>query len=244
MTHVYFQLQERFLLFLNKYDKIHSVEKLSMKIQIPDHRNMTSPFTCITCRVAFDDLEIQRSHYKSDWHRYNLLRKVVQLPSVTAEEFKKRVISQRQEDEKSGKEDMYCKACRKHFNTRNQYDNHLSSKKHKEKLLRHQDNPNEGTSQSTSSMEVDSDVESLDSDEWIEDINNPIKSNNCLFCDNHSKSLVKNLKHMTIAHSFFIPDPEYCTDVKGLLSYLGEKIFAGYMCIWCNDSGMYKFFFT
>lgn len=42
---------------------------------------------------------------------------------------------------------------------------------------------------------------------------------------------------MTIAHSFFIPDPEYCTDIKGLLEYLGEKIIIGYMCIWCNNSG-------
>lgn len=36
--------------------------------------------------------------------------------------------------------------------------------------------------------------------------------------------MVKNLKHMSEAHSFFIPDVEFCTDVKGLLLYLGEKV--------------------
>lgn len=221
---------------------------------------MTSPFTCITCRVAFRDLEVQRQHYKSDWHRYNLKRKVAELPPVTVEEFQKRVIAQRNKDDKERKEDlMNCKVCRKTFNTKNQYENHLLSKKHKEKCAKQNsmedaddisssssstvmiDTQKEGTRRSgkrpAEEMEIDSDIESVDSDEWIEDTENPIKNNDCLFCDHHSRSLVKNLKHMTVAHSFFIPDTEYCTDIKGLLTYLGEKIYAGYMCIWCNDTG-------
>ncbi|XP_015436306.1 PREDICTED: zinc finger protein 622 [Dufourea novaeangliae] len=227
---------------------------------------MTSPFTCITCRVAFRDLEVQRQHYKSDWHRYNLKRKVAELPPVTVEEFQKRVIAQRNKDDKQREEETTnCKICRKNFNTRNQYENHLLSKKHKEKCARQStieettndcinntadSSPNsvikrniqgEGSSNTNKrpaeEMELDSDIESIDSDEWMEDAENPIKNNDCLFCDHHSRSLVRNLKHMTVAHSFFIPDPEYCTDIKGLLTYLGEKIFAGYMCIWCNDSG-------
>nr|XP_031839893.1 zinc finger protein 622 isoform X2 [Nomia melanderi] len=154
---------------------------------------------------------------------------------------------------------MNCKICRKNFNTKNQYENHLLSKKHKEKYAKQNtmedaddisssssstimnDTQKEGTRRSgkrpAEEMEIDSDIESIDSDEWIEDTENPIKNNDCLFCDHHSRSLVKNLKHMTVAHSFFIPDTEYCTDIKGLLTYLGEKIYAGYMCIWCNDTG-------
>ncbi|XP_043590774.1 zinc finger protein 622 [Bombus pyrosoma] len=224
---------------------------------------MTSLFTCITCRVAFRDLDIQRQHYKSDWHRYNLKRKVAELPPVSIEEFQKRVIAQRTKDEKEKEEGtMSCKICKKNFNTRNQYENHLLSKKHKEKCAK-QDvafetesedlENNAGLSfgsvikknvqgkvsvkQLSEDMEVDSDIESINSDEWVEDTENPVTNNNCLFCNHHSRSLVRNLKHMTIAHSFFVPDPEYCTDIKGLLMYLGEKIFAGYMCIWCNDSG-------
>lgn len=229
---------------------------------------MTSPFTCITCRVAFRDLEIQRQHYKSDWHRYNLKRKVAELPPVAVEDFQKRVIAQRNKDDKEREEEaMICKACRKNFNTRNQYENHLLSKKHKEKsakqnVLSEHENENDNiddvnliidsvpksvikkhvreessSKQSIEDMEVDSDVESVDSEEWIEDSANPVRNHNCLFCNHHSRSLVRNVKHMTIAHSFFVPDPEYCTDIKGLLIYLGDKIFAGYMCIWCNNSG-------
>lgn len=230
---------------------------------------MTSTYTCITCRVAFRDLEVQRQHYKSDWHRYNLKRKVAELPPVTVEDFQKRVIAQRSKADEvnKSKETLACKVCRKTFSTQNQYDNHLVSKKHKEKekgsrsnseLSLDEDEPMKQDSEEPAGsvpvkrlkngkestgpendmeIEVDSDVESVDSDEWLEDTENPVVNNDCLFCNHHSKSWVRNLKHMTTAHSFFIPDPEFCTDIKGLLVYLGEKVFAGYMCLWCNDKG-------
>uniref|UniRef100_A0A915ARB5 U1-type domain-containing protein n=1 Tax=Parascaris univalens TaxID=6257 RepID=A0A915ARB5_PARUN len=39
--------------------------------------------TCICCRVVFANSDIQRDHYRTDWHRYNLKRKVdtVNLPT-------------------------------------------------------------------------------------------------------------------------------------------------------------------
>lgn len=71
-----------------------------------------------------------------------------------------------------------------------------------------------------------SDIEEVDSDEW-DGVDNPIDNNNCLFCSYHSRNFIKNLEHMTIVHSFFIPDIEYCSDLNGLLRYLGEKIAEG-----------------
>lgn len=44
----------------------------------------------------------------------------------------------------------------------------------------------------------------------------------CLFCSHHSRTLLKNVDHMTKVHSFFIPDVEYLADLRGLLRYLGE----------------------
>jgi len=44
----------------------------------------------------------------------------------------------------------------------------------------------------------------------------------CLFCPHHSRSLTKNVAHMTKAHSFFIPDIEYLVDLRGLIKYLGK----------------------
>lgn len=46
----------------------------------------------------------------------------------------------------------------------------------------------------------------------------------CLFCPHHSKSLMKNLSHMTKVHGFFIPDVEFLVDLRGFLRYLGESL--------------------
>lgn len=77
----------------------------------------------------------------------------------------------------------------------------------------------------------------MDSDEWDKIAENPLTERDCLFCTHQSEDLVENLKHMSVAHSFFIPDTEYCTDIEGLLYYLGEKVANYYICLWCNDRG-------
>ena len=58
------------------------------------------------------------------------------------------------------------------------------------------------------------DMEEVDSDEWEDD---PIPANECLFCNHHSNNLDKNLNHMTVQHSFFLPDPEFLTNLEGLI---------------------------
>lgn len=94
---------------------------------------MSGLYTCITCRVGFATLELQRGHYKSDWHRYNLKRKVAELPAVTADTFQQKVLAQR---EKVAEDDQdttaSCELCSKHFSSQNQYENHIKSKKHKD----------------------------------------------------------------------------------------------------------------
>jgi len=226
---------------------------------------MDQKYTCICCRVMFADADIQRSHYKTDWHRYNLKRKVATLPPVTAEEFQKRVLELREINAESMKDtSVFCKACRKSFSAGKSFENHLNSKKHKEQLTAFESSiesevpltisdiagtvintKQEKPSQDEEKVEdcdmEDSDIEEVDSDEWddLEEVSedNPILANNCLFCPHHSKSLTKNIKHMFIEHGFFIPDVEYVVDTQGLLLYLGEKVCKFYMCLWCNNKG-------
>ncbi|NXY81219.1 ZN622 protein, partial [Alcedo cyanopectus] len=302
-------------------------------------------YTCITCRVAFKDADIQRAHYKTDWHRYNLKRKVADMPPVTAENFQERVLAQRAVAEEQNKiTATYCTVCSKRFSTFNAYENHLKSKKHLElekkavqavskkvKILNeknlekglgpetiNKDEMNTAIQQairaqpssspkktplppsaaggSPASMrssslsqsrersqkpprlqwfeqqakklakqqaEEDDDMEEewedMDSDEDIgseeemesvgeeeeeeqaEAESTPsagaIPVTDCLFCPHHSRSLTKNVAHMTKAHSFFIPDIEYLVDLRGLIKYLGEKVGVGKICIWCNEKG-------
>lgn len=90
-------------------------------------------YTCITCRVAFRDAEMQRAHYKTDWHRYNLRRKVADMAPVTAEGFQERVRAQRAVAEEESKGTAtYCTVCSKKFATFNAYENHLKSRRHVE----------------------------------------------------------------------------------------------------------------
>nr|AAO13531.1 zinc finger protein Yan [Bufo gargarizans] len=304
-------------------------------------------YTCITCRVAFADPDIQRAHYKTDWHRYNLKRKVADMPPVTAENFQERVLAQRAVVEEQSKETAtYCTACSKRFSTFNAYENHLKSKKHldlekkateaitKKVEMLNEKNLEKGmrpenvdkdamnvaiqqavkaqpasSSKKKASMaqerdpgkqeqqarlrpdkpprlqwyeeqakklaaqgdtqdsleeedweDMDSDEEEEDSDEEMEDVDEAddagsaiavegttppigaIPITDCLFCLHHSRTLVKNVAHMTKVHSFFIPDIEYLMDLKGFIHYLGEKVGVGKICLWCNERG--KSFYT
>lgn len=55
----------------------------------------------------------------------------------------------------------------------------------------------------------------------------------CLFCTTKLSTIDACLQHMSTAHSFFIPDQEYLSDISGLLAYLGEKVVVGNICLYC-----------
>lgn len=94
----------------------------------------SSGYTCITCAVAFTSADLQRAHYKTDWHRYNLKRKVAELPPITAEDFKQRVLAQRAADAQAREShSQYCEVCKKAFASEKSHESHLRSKKHKDR---------------------------------------------------------------------------------------------------------------
>ena len=64
-----------------------------------------------------------------------------------------------------------------------------------------------------------------------------LEETECLFCNNKADTFEDNMSHMTVVHSFFIPDIEYLADIKGLIKYLGEKISVGNTCLHCNGKG-------
>ena len=94
--------------------------------------------TCITCSVGFLEASAQREHYKTDWHRYNLKRKVAEFPPVSESDFKSRMDKHEQQRKVLSGEAKsptgYCVACSKNFASEKAYENHLKSKKHLECL--------------------------------------------------------------------------------------------------------------
>lgn len=107
-------------------------------------------WTCTACRLEFAAFNEQKEHFRADWHRYNLKRKVVELPPVTEEQFNFRMQKvlqdkqtalehdakhkqsvKREEMKKTGVKTMTkCVPCGKTFTTAGAFDNHLTSKKH------------------------------------------------------------------------------------------------------------------
>ncbi len=95
--------------------------------------------TCLSCSIAFPNPEDQRTHYRSDLHRYNMKRRVANLPPVKADVSTPRFLERRaalaQEAQTATVPDR-CEACDKKFASQNAYRDHLNSKKHKENVVK------------------------------------------------------------------------------------------------------------
>ena len=107
-----------------------------MASQVPTQANIqsTHPFTCNTCQVAFRSSELQRAHMQTDWHRYNLKRRVASLPPLSSEIFTEKVLANKATAAATAAKASFeklCSACQKTYFSENAYNNHLNSQKHR-----------------------------------------------------------------------------------------------------------------
>ncbi|KAI9851350.1 MAG: hypothetical protein M1838_003906 [Thelocarpon superellum] len=95
------------------------------------------PFTCNSCQVAFRSSDLQRAHMHSDWHRYNLKRRVASLPPITSETFAEKVLTAQSSSTREAARASFekvCRACQRTYYSENAFQNHQGSQKHKAKL--------------------------------------------------------------------------------------------------------------
>ncbi|KAK4487807.1 hypothetical protein RD792_005503 [Penstemon davidsonii] len=88
--------------------------------------------TCNACNTEFvDDVE-QKLHYKSEWHRYNLKRKVAGVPGVTESLFEARQSALAQEKTIIDETPMLysCGICGKGYRSSKAHAQHLNSRSH------------------------------------------------------------------------------------------------------------------
>ncbi|SLM35332.1 c2h2 and c2hc zinc finger [Lasallia pustulata] len=100
----------------------------------------THPFTCNTCQVAFRNSDLQRGHMRSDWHRYNLKRRVASLPPLSSEVFAEKVLTAQASSSAAAAKASFekvCTACQKTYYSENAYQNHLGSQKHRLRAAAH-----------------------------------------------------------------------------------------------------------
>ncbi|KAL1210443.1 Cytoplasmic 60S subunit biogenesis factor REI1-like protein 1 [Cardamine amara subsp. amara] len=88
--------------------------------------------TCNACNMEFEDEAERKLHYKSDWHRYNLKRKVAGVPGVTEALFEARQSALDQEKSKSNEAPMLytCGICSKGYRSSKAHEQHLQSRTH------------------------------------------------------------------------------------------------------------------
>ncbi|KAL4332827.1 hypothetical protein GQ457_07G037050 [Hibiscus cannabinus] len=88
--------------------------------------------TCNACNKEFLDDVDQKLHYKSEWHRYNLKRKVAGVPGVTEALFLARQSALAQEKQKQNETPMLysCGVCGKDYRSSKAYSQHLKSRAH------------------------------------------------------------------------------------------------------------------
>lgn len=136
--------------------------------------------TCNACNKEFQDDSEQKLHYKSEWHRYNLKRKVAGVPGVTEALFSARQSALAEEKNKLSVTPMLysCALCGKGYRSSKAHAQHLKSRMHTLRVSQGTSHQDEGTTiikplpprfaTKPPQHNVQEDEESEGSDEWEE----------------------------------------------------------------------------
>ena len=189
-------------------------------------------FTCLCCRAKFETVVEQKAHFRTEWHTYNLKRKVCHLEPIDLESFQKIQTSNQPGVVGAG--------------ARVDSSQPLA---HQTRLLSQpgvaQDHAQASRVQAETSNEDEwRDIDEVDgetlpdedyTDEEVQEmLANVVQDDTCLFCNFKSANRKRNVEHMDSMHGFFIPEDRYLIDLEGLLEYLGFKVGAGCTCLWCD----------
>lgn len=172
--------------------------------------SIKSKFTCLCCRIKLDSLDLQRDHFKTEWHLFNLKRRVHKLDPVDLNNFET-IQSSMPEKSKDDDDETW------------EYVDRIDS--HNKSLKSEDEDDDDDESWETVDEEDEEEVKRM--------LDNVIKTDTCLFCAKKSKNINQNLEHMH-RHGFFLPEAQYLVDLQGMLTYLGYKVGAGSTCLWCN----------
>ncbi|CEM11799.1 unnamed protein product [Vitrella brassicaformis CCMP3155] len=168
---------------------------------------VSSALKCTACQITLDDAEGQRRHYKTDWHRYNLKRKVAGIGPISLQMFERKLALL-----------ASVPVTVKGVGHLKQTDRRKGGRGDKD----------DKTAASSSTAEAPSAAGPAQPSS-VE-----YKLTQCFFDDTEHESIDKLLTYMGQHYSFFIPDAEYLVDIKGLLRFLGGKVFERHQCLYCN----------
>ena len=203
---------------------------------------------------------------KTEWHSYNLKRRVAQLPAIDEATFNAKVKAfedskiepekQKQMTKKEARRREREALLAKKKQLLEQAKQSIQQNMQKEACKASEEKPlqeNEAVPKTESVTEGDVDAEIQDDpkeeltpDQLAERLMQQklenkveIPLNVCLFCPKSREfaDFDTNLDHMFKNHGFFIPEQKYLVDKPGLVKYMSEKIGLGNVCLVCSYQG-------
>jgi pre-60S factor REI1 len=190
--------------------------------------------------VTFGDRDELQAHYRSDWHRYNLKRKVANLLPVKKEDFERR------RDEalamanatkisktahlKGGKADKKLKAKKAYKPTKKLATSATEQKEGEASIFQ----PGAADAAMDDAPSVaDMGVETPASYPVNEEAQE-IDLRDSIFDSHRSEDMEANLVYMHKNFGFFLPDAEYLVDTEGMLEWCSKKAKHGRLCLHCG----------
>jgi len=208
--------------------------------------NPEMALVCVGCdnfrAGTYDEL---KEHYKSEWHRHNLKRKLALLAPIGLQEFEQRVAAfagDTGNDRSKKKEHLGSKARAKAEKRAQKHQSGAQQAAAAEPAEAGAREPRGGSRLGGGMGEVGEDeqmdVNDMSEEEFMEwKLKNSIKlaPGDSLF-DRHScgDDMATNLEYMASTYGFFVPFLEHVEDLPALMDYLRQKVSVGNVCLWCN----------
>jgi len=186
--------------------------------------------------LTFGDSGVMRDHFRSDFHRFNLKRKVAKLPPVSLHLFQQKILElQFEQPVSKGKQHLKKDKLQKQKQQNRQADqvktppHSVQQEKIQEWAVSTTPDHNKSHGEENNKTE----------DEMIEEkiaTSVVLTLKDSLFDRHQSSDFESNMQYMTREFGFFIPELEYLKDLPGLITYLGQKISVGNSCIYCEKT--------
>ncbi|CAD2102735.1 zinc finger protein, putative [Plasmodium vinckei] len=203
-------------------------EQVNIYIENSDLNKKT--YNCYTCNIQIYNYSFFRYHFKSEWHKYNLKRKLLNLSAINELTFNEKVSNLKKIEDGNEKE-------------KNKKDKNGSSNDHKKKENNKNKNNNNGNKQKKDKFANNANNNNTSGAKKViyattEDCllkanvsyDNPLV---CFFDNRIFNTIEENIKHMNENYTFYIPDIKFVTNLKKIILTIGKKIYEENICIYC-----------
>lgn len=201
---------------------------------------------------------------KTDWHRYNLKRRVAELPSISSDVFAEKILQSQQAQDEEDEDEYGFHVSRRHRKGKQVLAVLENRGRNSDKLVvRRDDSPSHVSEFSAFSLgdsshiptdvetgselnytTTDSELPEFSDDDISEEEQPPsdheleeVSLTLCLYCGHANTDIEANVKHMFGSHGLYVPERTYLTDLHGLLTFLAEIVYLDHECYVCGFEG-------